>query len=200
MPKSPSLTRRTIAAEAARLMAEDGTLDYADAKRIASKPFARSGQRVDLPDNEEIEDELRTYQGLFQGDEQRVHVRDLRETALDVMCAVEAALPESRPHLSGAVFKGTAGPGAEIELAVFVDDPKRVEFWLLNRQMRYGTTERTHFNRQRRGTVPLLTFEWRDEIVNLAVYDGDDLRSTAHAERASTSELRALMDAERSLS
>ena len=194
MPKHPSLTRRTIAAEAARLMAEDGALDYAEAKRIAAKPYLRSGQRVDLPDNDEIEDELRTYQDLFQGDAQRDYVRSLREIAFDLMTTLAQALPESRPHLSGAVFKGTAGPGAVIELAVFVDDPKRVEFWLLNRQMRYGTAERAHFNRQRRGTVPLLTFEWRDELVKLAVYDTDDLRSTANAERAEVSGVQALLN------
>ena len=73
MPKSRSRRdtnlRRHIAYIAARMMAEDGVADFGAAKMKA----ARQAGLVDanlLPDNQEIEEALRDYQGLYQKDEQ----------------------------------------------------------------------------------------------------------------------------------
>src|SRR4030095_8508157 len=73
--------RRRLAHEAARLMAESGIRDYHLAKLKAAE---RLGIHDDasLPRNREIEDALREYQRLFQGDMQQQAVRVRRDAAL----------------------------------------------------------------------------------------------------------------------
>ena len=62
--------RRRIAHAAARILAENGALDYGSAKRKAARQLGvpESGS---LPDNQQVEDALRSYQSLFQADETR---------------------------------------------------------------------------------------------------------------------------------
>ena len=75
--------RRRLAHEAARLMAESGIRDYHQAKLKAAE---RLGIHDDasLPRNREIEDALREYQRLFQGDVQ-AGLQQRREAALRAM-------------------------------------------------------------------------------------------------------------------
>ena len=65
--------RMRIAAAAARIMAEDGVEDFALAKRKAARQLGAEDTQA-LPKNEEIEFELRAYQSLYQGDEQRERI------------------------------------------------------------------------------------------------------------------------------
>src|SRR3954471_10911841 len=90
--------RARIAAAAARIMAEDGIDDYALAKRKAARQLG-AGDTQALPGNDEIEAELRAYQSLYQGDEQRHRIRHLRTQALEAM----RMLAQFRPYLAGAV-------------------------------------------------------------------------------------------------
>src|SRR5882762_10224261 len=94
--------RVRIAAAAARMMAEDGLDDFALAKRKAARQLGA----------EEIEAELRAYQSLYQGEEQRERINYLRECALEAMRLLE----QLRPYLAGAVLKGTAGRYSDIDL------------------------------------------------------------------------------------
>src|SRR5438270_5737198 len=128
--------RLRIAAAAARLMAEDGIDDYALAKRKAAKQLGASDSQA-LPGNDEVESELRAYQSLYQGDEQRERIRELRAKALEAM----RLLAEFRPYLAGPVLKGTAGRYTEIELQLFTDDSKAIELTLLNRNIAYDVSD-----------------------------------------------------------
>ena len=60
--------RRQIAYIAARMMAEDGIADYGTAKTKAARQ-AGLADSAQLPDNHEIEEALREYQGLYQSDD-----------------------------------------------------------------------------------------------------------------------------------
>ena len=82
-PKQQQMRTR-IAAAAARIMAEDGLEDFALAKRKAARQLGAEDTQS-LPGNEEIEAELRAYQALYQGEEQRERIRFLRERALEAM-------------------------------------------------------------------------------------------------------------------
>src|SRR5262249_21529288 len=102
----PTRVREEIAIAAARMIAEDG-LDYSTAKRKAARQVVGE-TRVSgewLPDNDQIEEEIREYQSLFQGDTQPAVLRRLREIALDWM----QRLAPFNPYLSGGVLGGTAG-------------------------------------------------------------------------------------------
>ena len=78
--------RLQIAYLAARLMAEDGGLDYGAAKTKAARQAGLADTHL-LPDNREIEAALREYQELYQSEDQPQHLRRLREVAVKVMPA-----------------------------------------------------------------------------------------------------------------
>jgi len=121
--------RSELAAVAARLIAEEGC-EYAQAKRRALQEVLGSGanRRTTMPDNSEVEYELRRYLQLFGGEEQRRLLTTLRVAAAEIM----QTLQEFNPHLVGAVLNGTATQHSDINLHLFVDSAKDVEHRLLN--------------------------------------------------------------------
>ena len=125
----PQRVREEIAIAAARMIAEDG-LDYATAKRKAARQVVGESRVAGewLPDNDQIEEEIREYQSLFQGDSQPVLLRRLRRIAIDWM----ERLAPFNPYLTGAVLGGTAGEHSDIHLQVFCDNPKEVAIYFLN--------------------------------------------------------------------
>ncbi len=128
--------RASIASAAARLIAEDGISDFQLAKKKALRQLGLpEGTR--LPDNAEVEAELRAYQDIFQGDDQAEHLAALRETALEVM----ELLADFRPWLTGSVLDGTAGQYVDIDLLLFADSAKDVEIFLLNRNIPFEHAE-----------------------------------------------------------
>jgi hypothetical protein len=128
--------RRSIASLAARMIAEDGIEDYGHAKRKAARSLGM-GEAEALPTNDEVDVELRTYQTLYQEDEQRERLSELRRVALEVM----ELLAEFRPYLTGAVLDGTAGRYASVEIDLFADSAKDVEISLLSRNIPYEITD-----------------------------------------------------------
>ncbi len=197
----PQRVREEIAIAAARMIAEDG-LDYATAKRKAARQVVGE-TRIEgtwLPDNDQIEEEIREYQALFQGESQPAVLRRLREIALDWMTRLAAF----NPFVTGAVLNGTAGEHSDIHLQIFCDNPKDVAIWLLNANVQYDVSETRHF--AARGYVETLSFIYRlarDEEpvgIHVALYDTDDLRGAVRADargrlaRANAQALRALID------
>ncbi len=152
--------RRTIAGAAARLMAEHGIADYGTAKRKAARSLGVSESEA-LPTNEEIETELRAWQSLYQEDEQRERVHDLRATALGVM----QLLAEFHPYLTGGALDGTAGRYSAVELDLYADSSKDVEIALLSHGISYDTLPN-----RRIGVDAQLGLEWNDFPVLISVY------------------------------
>jgi hypothetical protein len=198
MPKNQKpkqqLMRTRIAAAAARIMAEDGVDDFAMAKRKAARQLG-AGDTQSLPNNEEIETELRVYQALYQPDEQYERIRELRSQALAAM----EALAEFRPYLTGSVLKGTAGRYADIDLQLFADSGKEVEIFLLNRNIAYQTEELRHYSGGQTRAVSVLTLDWSGIPVRVAVYSVNDERSTLKSSPLGRPLERAGLDAVRAL-
>jgi hypothetical protein len=168
--KSKQQNMRTrIAAVAARIMAEDGLEDFAIAKRKAARQLG-AGDTQSLPNNDEIETELRVYQSLYQGEEQRERLRYLRSEALAAM----EQLADFKPYLTGPVLKGTAGRYADIDLQVFADSGKELEIFLLNRNIPYQTSESRYYSGNQVRAVSVLSLDWRGTPVRVAVYWPDD--------------------------
>lgn len=119
--------RAELAHAAARLMVEQGITDLHSAKRKALRQLGLPESQP-LPSNEEVEQALREYQAIFLGDEQLIHLKFLREVALDLM----HLLAQFRPYLTGSVLDGTAGEHSSIDLFLFADSAKEVEIFLLN--------------------------------------------------------------------
>jgi hypothetical protein len=118
-----------IASAAARLVVDEG-VEYAQAKRKAARSM---GRRAELPSNEQVEDEVRDYLQLFCAHTQPGELRALRELALRWM----QRLAEFRPHLSGAVWRGTATRLSAIHIDLYCDDPKAAEIALINLGVAY---------------------------------------------------------------
>jgi hypothetical protein len=194
-PTDAELLRAEIAAAAARMIAEDGA-DYGSAKRKAAKLILGNAKlRGDfLPDNAQIEAEVREYQALFFGEEQAERLLHLRQLALQLM----ARFADFSPHLTGAVLNGTAGVHSDIHLQLFAESSKDVAVFLLNSDVDYEVSETSHFRYPER-SVETLSFMWKHEGVHLTVYEHDDLRGAVRSagnrriERADATALRVLI-------
>ena len=186
--------RRHIAYLAARLMAEDGIADYATAKQKAARQAGLADAAM-LPDNSEIEEQLREFQALYQSEEQPLRLRELREVAVKVMREFE----DFRPVLVGSVLNGTAGMHSDVNLQLFTDDAKALTMFLINKRYRFEEGTKSVRRGGRVEDVPQISLEVGDETVTITVLDHDDERSGARAradaepQRARLAEVEALL-------
>lgn len=188
--------RKHLAYIAARMMAEDGITDYSTAKTKAARQ-AGLGDANLLPDNQEIEEALREYQGLYQKEEQPEQLRRLREVAVTVMREFDAF----RPALVGSVLSGTATQFSDVNLQLFTDDVKALTMFLLNNRYRFEEGTRRVSRGGRLDEVPQISLEFEEVTVTLTVLDRDDERSSPRArpdaldspQRARLAEVEALL-------
>ena len=164
--------REHIAHLAARLMAVDGIDDFALAKRKAARQAGAQSTR-NLPDNDEIASALRTYQTLYQPDEQRERLRQLRIDARTMM----ELLAGFDPYLSGTVASGIAGKYSTIHLLLFTDSVKDVELFLLGRSLQYRTGDRRVHIGQDFRDVPTFNICNENADFTISVFTRRDLRA-----------------------
>ena len=168
-----SSATQEIAATAARMVVEEG-LEYGSAKRRAVKQLGLP-QRTALPSNDIIEAEVRDYLALFCADTQPQELLALRKLAAVWM----ARLAEFRPHLGGAVWRGTATRLSDVYLQLFCDDPKSAEIKLIDHNVRYdvGTVQGFHGEAVDALSMVCAYPELGEMVgVHLLIYDLDDLR------------------------
>ena len=187
-----------IAAAAARLVVEEG-LEYGPAKKRAARLVQQQlGGSAALPDNDAVEDEVRDYLALFHAETQPRELLALRELALLWM----ERLAPFRPHLGGAVWRGTATRLNDIHLELYCDDSKSAEIALIDQgadyEVRTGSGPRGEL-------VDVLSLSSMcrplgEQIgVHLRILDHDDLRGALKAdargrtERGDTAALRRLL-------
>ncbi|WP_284334890.1 hypothetical protein [Comamonas sp. NoAH] len=191
-----STAAQEIAHTAARMVVEEG-LEWGAAKRRAVKQLGLAA-RTALPDNDTLEAAVREYIEIFCADTQPKELRALRELALVWM----ERLQEFRPHLSGAVWRGTATRMSDIYIGLFCDDSKSAEIALINHNVQYDVTEVTGFNGEAVDALSIssLCQPLGETVgVHLMVYDYDDLRGALKADaqgrpqRGDVSALRQLL-------
>ena len=160
--------RTQIASAAARLIAERGLADYAQAKRKAARSLGLP-ENTPLPENAEVDNELRIYQRLFQNGEQTKRIDHLRRKAAEMMEIMQGF----NAYLTGSVLDGSAGRYAEIDIQLFTDSAKDVEIFLLNQHLDFA-----HSVPRTDRAEAVLTIDDDDAVINLIVYP-------AHQERVS---------------
>lgn len=188
-----------LASAAARLIVEEG-MEYGPAKRRAARVLGRASVRTaELPDNALVEDEVRAYLALFCADTQPAELRALRELAVVWMERLQAF----RPHLTGAVWRGTATRLNSIHLQLFCDDAKEAEIELLNRRVAFDVGS---LPGPRNHPIDVLSFstpcaELGEPVtLHLSILDFDDLRGALKAdtrgrtERGDLAALQRLLD------
>jgi hypothetical protein len=189
--------RRTrLAQEAARLMAVGGVRDFHQAKLKAAQ---RLGIHDDasLPRNREIEDALREYQRLFQGDataDALLRRREAAVHALEFFAAFDA-------RLVGPVLEGTADANTPVALQLYSDDPGAVARCLAERGIPAGASgRRVRLDRERDFDAEVWLFAADGLAFDLTVLPRDALRQAPLSpvdekpmRRASIAQLRALL-------
>jgi len=191
-----------IAAAAARLVVEEG-MEYGPAKQRAARALGKHGTRsAQMLDNGAVEDEVRAYLDLFCADTQPAELAALREVAASWM----ERLAEFRPHLTGAVWRGTATRLSSVHLQLFCDDPKSAEIEMLNRGIDFDVGS---ISGPRNLPVDVLSVSspssslGEEVTVFLTVLDHDDLRgglkpdAGGQTQRGDLVALRRLMETER---
>jgi hypothetical protein len=151
-------------------------MEYGPAKRKAAKVLGRHSVRpAEMPANEAVEDEVRAYLQLFCADTQPDELRALRAVAAQWM----ERLAPLRPHLAGAVWRGTATRLSAVHLQLYCDDSKQAEIFLIDLGVPYDVGSRPG---PRGDSVDVLTVsspsrELGEPVtVHLTVLDHDDLR------------------------
>jgi len=167
-----------IAATAARLVVEEG-MDYGPAKRRAASQL---GCSEGLPGNRELEQAVRKHIEIFCTESQPQELLALRLLALAWM----ERLAEFRPHLSGAVWQGTATRLSDVHLLLFCDDSKMLEIFLLDSGIRFHVQP---VGPSRVMAVDCLTVythcpKLNDRIgIHLSLYDFDAVRGALQPDR-----------------
>jgi hypothetical protein len=182
-----------IAAAAARLIVEEG-MEYGVAKRRAARELRLGTRPGDLPGNDVIEDEVRTYISLFHADSQPRELAALRAIAAEWM----ERLAVFRPHLAGAVWRGTATRLNSVFLDLFCDDSKGAEIALIDMRVDYDVSS---VDGPRGRILDVLNIEVPSAALGgrvhlaLTVRDYDDLRGALHRDgrgRSDRGDLAAL--------
>lgn len=191
--------RQRLAIEAARLMLEGGIRDFHQAKLKAAARLGESDEGS-LPRNSEIEEALREYQRLFQGDTQPQMVRMRREAATRAM----SFLADFEPRLVGAVLEGTADAHSAVCLHLFADDADAVSRFLDEAGIPYELRARQlRLDRERSAEFPVYVFAAENLPFDLTVLPRDALRQAPldrigerPMRRASLSAVQELLAAE----
>ncbi|HZF54602.1 MAG TPA: nucleotide-binding enzyme [Polyangiaceae bacterium] len=170
--------RAQVAAEAARLMYEEGVKQYFTAKRMAAKRLLgrAAGGKLryrpsDLPSNGEIRDALLALASLAEGSHRTRRLFAMRVLALQAMRAIEPF----EPRLIGSVSTGHIRRGSDIDIQVFTLSPEALELHL----KKLGWTfESERVTIRKFGEIrEYLHYHVADTVpIELTVYEPRDLR------------------------
>jgi hypothetical protein len=144
---------------------------------------------------------VREHLALFCADTQPAELRALRELAVQWM----ARWPEFRPHLCGAVWRGTATQLSTLHIELYCEDSKAAEIALLDAGVDFDVASAPGPRGQPIDTLlcelPCRALQTH-VLVRLSVLDHDDLRGAlkpdarGRPQRGDLNALRRLLDAE----
>lgn len=135
----PDHRRLALAVEAARIIQEEGLLDFHSAKAKAAARLGL-GRRAPLPDNAEIEAALAERNRIFHGETLPELLSTLRHAALELM----RDLSSYQPRLVGDVLSGNATVHTRVDLHLFSDTTEAVSASLESLGVRYRSVARRY--------------------------------------------------------
>lgn len=170
--------REEIAYRAARLIAEDGMIDFSAAKRKAARQLGITTPGL-LPGNRELDAALRAQQAIFQSMSQPVECAALRKIAVEVM----HWLDRYSPWLVGAVLSGSANHFSPVELEIVADDGKQLEMFFINEGTQFETrsmlVDQTQANAPR-DSISIYEISFQEYPVVIALYPHHAMRVAHH--------------------
>ena len=165
---NPQETRRFIAAEAAKLLTEQQTLNYAWARHKAAQSSGVRGER-NLPDFALIEASLIEYLELFHP--RHNYVQQLQTKTLRLMQLLSAF----QPHLCGPLSRGIAVRFASVTLYLYTDSAKEVLFRLMDLNANSESLDvKLNFQRGVEQSRPAFRIDFDDtEYILIVLQPGD---------------------------
>jgi hypothetical protein len=158
--------RLRLAQEAARILIDSGSRDFALAKRKAAEHLSAHDTRQ-MPSNLEIEQAVAEYQRLFRSNSQPQHLQQLREDAYEAM----QFFYDFEPRLVGPVLTGTADINTAISLHVFTDTPEEISLLLLERHIPFETGDkRLRLREDSYQSFPMVSFLVRQNRIEVIIF------------------------------
>lgn len=189
-------TRQRVALEAARIMSEEHLNDFSRARQKAAERLGIT-TRNDMPTNQEIEFELRSYRSIFSNESATNGLLSQRQAALEAMKFFETF----KPRLVGSVLDGTADVHDAVQLHLFSNLPEDFILFLMENSVDFDQRDETvRYKSGKTQTVPCFYFRAGDIPFHIFVFPLLDIRqaplsnvSGSALKRAGIEEVRSLL-------
>ena len=173
---SKNNNRSIVATRAAEIIMEEGVTDYLFAKKKAAKSLGLL-TNDNLPSNQEIDNALKEYQNIFQEEVDSAIINKIKEEALNTMVLFE----DFNPHLTGQLLEGLIPKFPKVQINLFTDNLKEVEYILLNNNIAFDIKDKLYQEKlsKKKSTriIPTFILEGLWFPIELKVYFENDMRS-----------------------
>ena len=167
--------RLVVARRAAEVIMEEGITDYLFAKKKAAKSLGLLTSD-NLPSNQEIDNALKEYQNIFQEQVDSETILKIKKEALSIMTIFR----DFNPHLTGQLLEGLIPKFPKIQINLFTDNLKEVEYILLNKNISFDVKDKNYQEKlsKKKSTkiVPAFILEGLWFPIELKVYFENDMR------------------------
>ena len=168
--------RLIVARRAAEVIMEEGITDYFFAKKKAAKSLGLL-TNDNLPSNQEIDNALKEYQNIFQEEVDSEIITKIQKEALNTMLLFE----DFNPHLTGQLLEGLIPKFPKIQISLYTDNIKEVEYTLLNNNIACDIKDTIYqeklSKKKSTKTIPAFILEGAWFPIELKVYFENDIRS-----------------------
>lgn len=173
---SANNNRSIVASRAAEIIMEEGVTDYLFAKKKAAKSLGLLTSD-NLPSNHEIDNALKEYQNIFQEQIDSETIVKIKKEALNIMTLFK----DFNPHLTGQLLEGLIPKFPKIQINLFTDNLKEVEYILLNKNIAFDIKDKLYqeklSKKKSTKTIPAFILEGLWFPIELKVYFENDIRS-----------------------
>lgn len=173
---SANNNRSIVASRAAEIIMEEGVTDYLFAKRKAAKSLGLL-TNDNLPSNHEIDNALKAYRNIFQEQVDSETIVKIKKEALNIMTLFK----DFNPHLTGQLLEGLIPKFPKIQINLFTDNLKEVEYILLNKNIVFDIKDKLYQDKlnKKKSTkkIPAFILEGLWFPIELKVYFENDIRS-----------------------
>lgn len=159
-----------IASKAAELISQEGIRDYHFAKKKAAKYLGFSEKEV-LPSNYEIDKELILFKNLYQKVDHEL-VQNLKKEALKIMRLFE----RYKPFISNQFLEGIIIKYPIIEINLFTDDIKEIEYILLNQNIHFEIIDVNIHKKNTLKTLSIYKIDGYEFPIELKIFDANELK------------------------
>ena len=172
---SANNNRSIVASRAAEIIMEEGVTDYLFAKKKAAKSLGLLTSD-NLPSNHEIDNALKEYQNIFQEQVDSETIVKIKKEALNIMTLFK----DFNPHLTGQLLEGLIPKFPKIQINLFTDNLKEVEYILLNKNIAFDIKDKLYQEKlsKKKSTkiIPAFLLEGLWFPIELKVYFENDMR------------------------